>query len=97
MYCKNCGRQIDSNAEICPLCGVRVKEAESTVVDNPSHFAGVASCCFPIVGLILYFIWRGEKPKSAKVVCYWMLGGIAAWVVFYIVCIFIGISDSMYY
>ncbi len=25
MYCKNCGEQIDDNAEICPKCGIRVK------------------------------------------------------------------------
>ena len=40
MYCKNCGKEIDNNAEICPLCGVRVKEATKEIVagDNPSHF-----------------------------------------------------------
>ncbi|WP_346895868.1 zinc-ribbon domain-containing protein [Clostridium sp. UBA7503] len=98
MFCKNCGREIDNNAEICPLCGVRVKEAKSGAVDNPSHLAGVASCCFPIVGIILYFLWKDEKPKSAKTLCYWMIGGLVAWIVFYIICIVIGFaSDAMYY
>lgn len=102
MYCKNCGKEIDNNAEICPLCGVRVKEATPEKVDNPSHFAGVASCCFPIVGLILYFIWKDEKPKSAKVVCYWTLGGMVTLVLIYVLCIVLGIasgiaSEIMYY
>lgn len=26
MYCNNCGKEIDDKAEICPLCGVRLKE-----------------------------------------------------------------------
>ncbi len=79
MFCKNCGREIDNNAEICPLCGVRVKEAKSGAVDNPSHLAD-------------------EKPKSAKTLCYWMIGGLVAWIVFYIICIVIGFaSDAMYY
>ncbi|HAX72764.1 MAG TPA: zinc ribbon domain-containing protein, partial [Firmicutes bacterium] len=30
--------------------------------DNPSHFAGVVSCFFPIVGLVLYFMWKDDKP-----------------------------------
>ena len=55
MYCKNCGKEIDNNAEICPLCGVRVKEAvkEIVVEDKPSHLAGVASCCFPSAGFYI--------------------------------------------
>ncbi len=28
-YCKNCGELIDANAEICPKCGVRVKNPVS--------------------------------------------------------------------
>ncbi len=28
MYCKNCGKQIDDKAEICPECGVRAKNLD---------------------------------------------------------------------
>lgn len=99
MYCKNCGQQIDDNADFCTHCGNRTRESNSQQVytekvDNPSHLAGVASCCFPIVGLILYFLWRDEKPESAKLVCYWMIGGIVAWVIFYILMFLVGFSTS---
>ncbi|MEG0773774.1 zinc ribbon domain-containing protein [Clostridium sp.] len=53
--------------------------------DDPSHLAGIASCCFPVVGLILYFIWREEKPNSAKLVCYWMIGGVIVYALFYLI------------
>ena len=72
-------------------------------IDNPSHFAGIVSCCFPLVGFILYFLWKDEKPKSAKLVCNWLIAGIALLVVFYVVCFIIGIiagiaeSNYMYY
>lgn len=82
MYCKYCGKDVDSHAYVCIHCGGKLKE-EKVVVDNPSHLAGIVSCCFPIVGLILYFVWKDEKPESAKLVCYWMLGGIGAWLLFY--------------
>lgn len=97
MFCKNCGREIDNNAEVCPLCGVRVKEVRPMNVDNPSHLAGIVSCCFPIVGLILYFIWKDEKPKSSQLVCYWMIGGLVAWILFYVIFFILGAaSEAMY-
>jgi len=100
MFCKNCGREIDNNAEICPLCGVRVKETVKEVVveDKPSHFAGAASCCFPSAGIVLYFMWKDQKPKSAKTICYWMIGGMITLVLIYVLCIVLGIaSELMYY
>ncbi|MBU5227520.1 zinc-ribbon domain-containing protein [Clostridium senegalense] len=86
MFCKNCGKQINNNAEICIHCGVRVAPSRPRSVDNPSHLAGIVSCCFPIVGLILYFLWKDDKPKSSKLVCNWMLAGIIVWVTIYLVC-----------
>lgn len=95
MFCKNCGKEIDDNAYVCLNCGAKVKEEGSSSVDNPSNVAGVVSCCFPIVGLILYFLWKDEKPKSAKLVCYWMLGGLAAWVILYIIMFGLGLLGAI--
>ncbi|MFV0275322.1 MAG: zinc ribbon domain-containing protein [Bacilli bacterium] len=75
MYCKNCGEQIDSNAAICIHCGVaqsnfvgnNVNPNYSNVNNDSGSFGyGVLGCCFPIVGLILFLVWKDEKPKSAK-------------------------------
>mgnify|MGYP003589129934 FL=1 len=55
MFCKNCGQQIDDNADICIHCGVATGKNGSPLnsQDNPSHLPGIAGCCFPVVGIIL--------------------------------------------
>ena len=86
---------MDDRAELCPSCGVRVKEEDKNTLDNPSHIAGAASCCFPIVGLILYFLWKDEKPKSAKLVCKWMIAGIVVWIVGYILAFVFSLAANL--
>lgn len=108
MYCKNCGSQIADNGTSCANCGntvdsnsnyysdtYRSDNFNKPPIDNPSHLAGIASCCFPLLGLILYFLWKDEKPNSASLVCKWMIGGIVAWVLFYILFFMIGIASAL--
>jgi uncharacterized membrane protein YvbJ len=99
MFCKNCGQEIDDNADVCIHCGVATgkKGYYGNSSDNPSHLAGVASCCFPVVGIILYFIWKDDKPQSASLVCKWMIGGVVAWILFYIIMFILGILGSLSY
>lgn len=92
MFCKNCGKEINDNADVCIHCGVRVKPEAPQKADNPSHLAGAVACCFPVVGLILYFLWKDDKPKSSKLLCNWMIGGTVAWVLFYVFFIFLGLA-----
>lgn len=98
MFCKNCGQEIDDNADVCTHCGVSTdtNKLYKTSLDNPSHLAGVASCCFPIVGIILYFMWKDEKPRSASLVCKWMIGGIISWAILYVLAFILGILGSLY-
>jgi hypothetical protein len=77
-------------------CGTGIQRQKTGSIDNPSHLAGVVSCCFPIVGLILYFLWKDEKPNSAKLICKWMIGGIVAWVIFYLLFFILGMAASVY-
>lgn len=95
MYCKNCGKEIDDNAYVCVHCGVKVNNEDDKKIDNPSNLAGAVSCCFPIVGLILYFLWKDEKPNSAKLICKWMIGGIIVWVIIYILFFMLGIASEL--
>lgn len=84
MFCKNCGKEIDDKAAICIHCGVSTEKGNLPSDDTGSVWAGVASFCFPIVGLVLYFVWKDNKPKSAKHACYGALAAVGAWTVFYI-------------
>jgi len=83
MFCKNCGQEIDNNADVCIHCGVATDKSEShfNKMDVPSHLPGIAGCCFPLVGIILYFLWKDEKPKSAGLVIKWTLAGIGLGIV----------------
>jgi len=66
-FCRNCGAEISDQAYVCPKCGVLVKENEQKAVDD-SGSAGwaVLGFFFPIVGLILYLVWKDDKPNSSK-------------------------------
>ncbi len=53
--------------------------------DKPGCFLNAVSFFFPLVGIILYFVMKGEKPKAAKSCLNYALRGIAFAVVIYIV------------
>ena len=65
MYCPNCGEQIDDKAVVCPKCGVPVKNTVAPD-DAPSTGFAVLGFLFPIIGLILYLVWKSERPLRAK-------------------------------
>lgn len=105
MYCKNCGKQLEDDVNVCDDCGTKQKddgiqkEVTKTVimkeiVDNPSHVVGAISCCFPIVGIVLYLLWKDEKPKSASLVCKWTIAGFVLCALFYVLyfVVFLGIG-----
>ena len=68
MFCKNCGKEIDDNASVCIYCGVSTEEKKEVpaVVDNGGIGWGLLGCCIPIVGLVLFLVWKDTKPNSAK-------------------------------
>ncbi|MBM7649906.1 putative membrane protein YvbJ [Bacillus ectoiniformans] len=99
-FCQSCGTETKAAQELCTKCGERLKNLKGAGVgqDQPSGLVNLAACCFPIVGLILYFVWKDEKPKSAKSVCKWAAIGFIATVVLYALSFFLGIlSETMYY
>ena len=74
MFCKNCGKEIDNNAYICPNCGVKVHDEEAerreqnAQADSGSKVGwGILSFFIPLVGLILFIVWRNDRPQTAKV------------------------------
>ena len=66
MYCKNCGKEIDDLAVVCPNCGVATGNNQPASDDTGSIGWGLLGCCIPIVGLILFLVWRDTKPKNSK-------------------------------
>lgn len=70
-FCQHCGAKIDSKAVVCPKCGVPVAgvSLNTTTVagnePNPSAWWGVLGFFLPIIGWILYFVFKNEYPKRA--------------------------------
>ncbi len=69
----------------------------STGYDSGSAGWGILGCCFPIVGLILFLVWKDDKPKNAKSAGVGALMGVILIVVFMVLTTILGIGTSMYY
>ena len=65
MYCKHCGQQVNDQAVVCPHCGCSVSSSV-TGIDGPSAGFSVLGFFIPLVGLILYLVWKAEYPLRAK-------------------------------
>lgn len=90
MFCPNCGERISEKAEICPNCGVRVPG--SLGEDKPNIPANIISfCCIPILGIILFFVWKDSKPRAAKTALISSLASIGLIILFYIVALVFGL------
>ncbi len=61
-YCSNCGKKIDTKAEICPKCGVRVAHSREKIAKEvkSSGLAAVLSFILPGLGQI----YNGQIGKG---------------------------------
>ena len=71
MYCKNCGKQIDDRAVICPHCGVpAVKPATpglcvaGFVISILSIWFGIIFCIPPILAIALSALGNRKAKKN---------------------------------
>lgn len=83
-FCKNCGQEIADNAAVCIHCGVAQTTAPQEV-DNGGFGWGLLGCCIPVVGLILFLVWKGNKPKTAKAAGIGALVSVGCSVLFYVI------------
>jgi len=65
------------------------------VVDNGGFGWGLLGCCIPIAGLILYFVWKDTKPKTAHALCIGTIIGAVLTVLDYIVLIALGVLEGI--
>ena len=71
MYCPRCGSQIPDGAQFCNMCGAPVNSNNAPYYsprseDNGSFGWAVLGFFIPIVGLILYLVWKNELPLRAR-------------------------------
>lgn len=107
MYCPNCGSSIDQNAEICIHCGVNVHNFNHGNSNNSPDKSNIwinllSLCCIPILGIIMYFVWKDKQPKAAKSALTFGIIGLVLSFIFAILSVVLGIfagmvDDSYYY
>ena len=88
MFCNKCGESISTQAEICPKCGVRAKNPAAQ--DQPNWGVNILSlCCVPLVGIILFFVWKNEKPVAAKSALIFglipIILGLLSYIIFFVI------------
>ena len=68
------------------------------VVDNGGFGWGLLGFCIPIVGLILFLVWKGDKPKTAKAAGMGALISVIIGVVLYVLMfVVIGVGAAAMY
>lgn len=70
-------------------------QQQNAAVDSGSFGWAVLGFCVPIVGLILFLVWKGDKPKSAKVAGIGALVSVILTVLLYVVFFIVGFA-AMY-
>lgn len=60
--------------------------------DNGGFLWGLLGCCIPLVGLILFLVWKDSKPQTAKTAGIGALVGVIVVVVFYIIMAVLGVG-----
>lgn len=96
MFCKNCGKEIANDCINCPDCG-----AQLAYNDSDSIGWLCLGCCVPVAGLVLYFVWKDQKPKSAKkaligfFICVAFYVGIyAIYIIYFLLIMFLAVITS---
>ena len=57
---------------------------------------GLLGCCIPIVGLVLFLVWRDTKPKTSKAAGIGALVSVIVYVLFYVFAAVVGVGVAMY-
>ena len=68
-YCSKCGNEKEYPYGKCPECGFQPPHPDNVrgqaYNDEGGFLWSLLGFCVPIIGLILYLIWKDEKPNTA--------------------------------
>lgn len=81
MYCSHCGKPIPEGADYCLNCGCAVNGSAPSKDDSSSFGFALLGFLFPLIGLILYFVYEDKRPKRAKSVGKGALVGVITGIV----------------
>lgn len=82
-YCVNCGKEVDENQMFCANCGAKITNYSNGYYTkreeyNKQQFEttgekigyGILAFLIPLVGFILYFVFKSSKPVTSKICLY---------------------------
>lgn len=91
--CNECGKSISNKAAKCPSCGYPLRKKRTNTNyrtnsyakknDEPSIGLNIISFIWPMIGLILYFSIKDDKPERAKSLAITTWASVGLWVFFY--------------
>ncbi len=87
--CLNCNQDVENNTTTCPYCGycfVLNDEKEKKQREWPWGIIGVLC---PIIGLILYLLWKDSEKKRASAIGIGTIIGFVLWCIVIIPLIFV--------
>lgn len=84
-FCQKCGKELVDEAVVCPGCGCSQGAATPATEDSSSFGWALLGFCIPVVGLILYLVWKDSTPLKAKSAGKGALISVIVSVVFYII------------
>ena len=94
MFCPKCGLRFPAGKKFCDQCGSELSQmanqpeqynygafaSQANVYDAPSGGYAALGFFFPLVGLILYCVWKDQFPLRAKSAGKGALAGVITWV-----------------
>jgi len=102
LFCPHCGTQANDGQVVCLNCGRALPQFHQRsqapqVQDNGGAGYGILGFFIPLIGLILYLIWKDEKPNSAKAAGTGALIGVIASIVFSILLVILLAASGDYW
>jgi len=88
-FCYNCGTELNEKQVMCIKCGVSLSDGKNNTpkTQDNSTIGGLGILCFliPVLGLILYLVWKDEKPVKSSGAGKAALWGLIIGVVLYFI------------
>ena len=85
-FCTNCGNELIDDAVVCPKCG-SIAGRIKTVGDSRSKAWAIISFLFPVLGLILYLVWRDDRPLRSSSILKGLRAGFIVMLIPIVVCL----------
>ncbi len=95
MFCSKCGKENSDSAVVCSNCGNQLQPFSRPAAvgqDGPIGGLGIVCFLFPIVGLVLYLVWKDTTPMKANGAGKAALWGVGVSIALYLLVIIIGVA-----